>query len=101
MIVASIMRACLPLGLHVSRLFKPIADGLETPTLLAPPDNDIEAELRRNIFWLAYALERLNGCGNGWPLSIDDLDVSQLLPVNQMSFSLGVSTHFPSDDILS
>ncbi|KZV77049.1 hypothetical protein PENSPDRAFT_645787 [Peniophora sp. CONT] len=91
MIVASIMRACLPLGLHVSRLFKPIADGLETPTLLPPPDNDIEAELRRNIFWLAYALERLNGCGNGWPLSIDDLDVSQLLPVNQMSFSLGVS----------
>ena len=90
MLVAQIMRACLPLGLHASDLFKPINEGIGAPSILPPPMDDTEAELRRNIFWLAYCLERLSGCGNGWPLALDDQDVSQFLPVSAMNFALGV-----------
>lgn len=92
MLVAQIMRACLPLGLHASDQFKPISDGIGAPSILPPPMDGTEAELRRNIFWLAYSLERLSGCGNGWPLALDDQDISQFLPVSAMNFGLGVRT---------
>jgi hypothetical protein len=49
----------------------------------------IEDETRRNSFWLAYALERQHGCGNGWALSLDNQDVSQLLPVRGDQFLQG------------
>jgi len=43
------------------------------------------------VFWLAYATERQHGCGNGWALSLDDQDVSQLLPVRGDQYEQGVS----------
>ena len=46
--------------------------------------------MRRNTFWLAYAIERQHGCGNGWALSLDDQDISQLLPVRGDQFEDGV-----------
>ncbi|KAG6889195.1 hypothetical protein C0995_002910 [Termitomyces sp. Mi166 len=61
--------------------------------LQAPARNVIEDEMRRNAFWLAYAVERQHGCGNGWALSLDDQDISQLLPVrgDQFEHSILVS----------
>lgn len=45
-------------------------------------------------------MERMGGCSNGWALSLDDLDVSQLLPMRGVNFDLGVRRsrsihHFP------
>jgi hypothetical protein len=82
-----IVRNCLPLGLHMSEFFEPLSSAV---SLLPPPRDTTEAETRRNTFWLAYAFERLSGCGNGWTTTLDDVDVSQLLPTSWESFSLGV-----------
>jgi hypothetical protein len=58
-------------------------------SVLNPAKNVIEDEMRRNVFWLAYAVERQHGCSNGWALSLDDNDVSQLLPVRNDEFVNG------------
>jgi hypothetical protein len=38
----------------------------------------------------AYSMERQQGTGNGWALSLDDLDVCQLLPLRGDQFEQGV-----------
>ncbi|VDC06881.1 unnamed protein product [Peniophora sp. CBMAI 1063] len=91
MLSAQVLRACPPLDLSRAPMFQPLTNGTMVPSLLAAPIDAQEEETRRNVFWLAYALERLSGCGNGWPLSLDDKDVTQLLPVDAMSFALGMS----------
>ncbi|KAI0028073.1 hypothetical protein K488DRAFT_28114, partial [Vararia minispora EC-137] len=88
-ISAKILRNCLPLGLHMSEAFHPLTHS-EIISLIPPPTDPLDAEMRRNIFWLAYALERQSGCGNGWPLSLDDIDISQLLPLSSGGFSFGI-----------
>ncbi|THV08165.1 hypothetical protein K435DRAFT_1805 [Dendrothele bispora CBS 962.96] len=50
----------------------------------------VEDETRRNAFWFAYAMERQHGCSNAWALSLDDQDVTQLLPVRSDQFEQGV-----------
>lgn len=60
------------------------------PSVLAPAKSVIEDEIRRNTFWIAYAMERQQGTGNGWALSLDDLDVCQLLPLRFDQFEQGV-----------
>lgn len=42
------------------------------------------------MFWLAYCTERLHGCSNGWAMTLDDQDVSQLLPVRGDHYEKGV-----------
>ncbi|KAG6877642.1 hypothetical protein C0993_005351 [Termitomyces sp. T159_Od127] len=64
--------------------------------LQAPARNVIEDEMRRNAFWLAYAVERQHGCGNGWALSLDDQDISQLLPVRGDQFENSVISRYAS-----
>ncbi|KAJ7070941.1 hypothetical protein C8F01DRAFT_1108418 [Mycena amicta] len=59
-------------------------------SILSPAPTVIEDETRRNLFWLAYCSERLHGCSNGWAMSLDDQDVSQLLPVRGDHFEKGV-----------
>lgn len=46
---------------------------------------------RRNSFWLAYAMERQQGCSNGWALSLDDNDITQMMPAKSDLFDSGVS----------
>jgi hypothetical protein len=60
-------------------------------SILPPAQTIVEDETRRNAFWLAYATERLYGFDVGWALSLDDDDVSQLLPVRGDQFMQGVS----------
>ncbi|KZV75415.1 hypothetical protein PENSPDRAFT_89785 [Peniophora sp. CONT] len=97
MLSSQVLRACPPLDLSRATMFQPITTGTMAPSLIAPPADAQEEETRRNVFWLAYALERLTGCGNGWPLSLDDKDVTQLLPVDAMTFALGMSWPEPQE----
>lgn len=91
MTIAQAIRASLPLGLNVDAPFFPISDALRTPSLLPTPRSVVEGEVRRNTFWLLYAMERMGGCSNGWALSLDDQDISQLLPMKGVNFENGVS----------
>ncbi|KAI0691177.1 hypothetical protein BC835DRAFT_1432535, partial [Cytidiella melzeri] len=60
------------------------------PSVLPPAKSVIEDEIRRNTFWIAYSMERQQGTGNGWALSLDDLDVCQLLPLRGDQFEQGI-----------
>jgi hypothetical protein len=60
-------------------------------SIIPPPRTAIEDETRRNIFWLAYAIDRQHGAGSGWAISLDDDDIAQLFPVTMEQFVSGVS----------
>ncbi|KAF9015250.1 hypothetical protein BDQ17DRAFT_1340740 [Cyathus striatus] len=83
------LRLCVPLGLNMCPPFHSISKSERPPSILPPARTVIEDEMRRNAFWLAYAAERQHGCGNGWASSLDDQDVSQLLPVCGEQFEKG------------
>lgn len=91
MTIAEAIRAAVPLGLNVESSFSPLSDSIRNPSLIPPPETVVEEEVRRNTFWLLYAMERMGGCSNGWALSLDDQDVSQLLPMNGFHFEQGAS----------
>lgn len=83
------LRIALPLGLNVCPPFHSITNSVRPLSILPQARSVIEDETRRNVFWLAYALERQHGSGNGWALSLDDGDISQLLPVRNDQFDAG------------
>lgn len=84
------MRFSVPIGLNVCPPFHSIARVLRAPSIIPPAKTVIEDETRRNTFWLTYATERLYSSGNGWAMSMDDEDISQLLPVRRDHFEQGV-----------
>ncbi|KDQ63649.1 hypothetical protein JAAARDRAFT_148211 [Jaapia argillacea MUCL 33604] len=83
------LRGAVTAGLSSCPPFHTIAKTTRPLSIIPRAATVIEDEMRRNAFWLAYAIERLHGCGNGWALSLDDLDVSQLLPVRGDVFQQG------------
>lgn len=100
------LRLAVPLGLNVCPPFHSITKAVKPVSILPPARTVIEDETRRNsmwlrlleppieqifeAFWLAYATERQHGCSNGWAFSLDDQDISQLLPVRGDQFEQGV-----------
>lgn len=54
---------------------------------VAPNPNEwVEKEERRRIFWLAYCLDRYAGMGTGWPLMVDEDDILTNLPSSEEAF---------------
>ncbi|KAJ7169978.1 hypothetical protein C8R46DRAFT_1090719 [Mycena filopes] len=84
------LRVSVPLGLNVCPPFHSITHSIRPASIILPAHTVVEDETRRNVFWLAYCTERLHGCSNGWALSLDDQDISQLLPVRGDHFEQGV-----------
>ncbi|KAL6306492.1 hypothetical protein BKA93DRAFT_840803 [Sparassis latifolia] len=84
------VRFLMPLGLNVCPPFHGLYNGHRPPSLIPPAKTVIEDEMRRNVFWLAYASERIHGCSHAWAILLDDLDVSQLLPVRGDQFEQGM-----------
>lgn len=84
-----VMRLSVAEGLCSCPPFHTIANSTRPLSLLPRATTVIEDEMRRNAFWLAYCAERLHGCGNGWALCLDDMDVSQLLPIRGDQFLHG------------
>ncbi|PAV22369.1 hypothetical protein PNOK_0232600 [Pyrrhoderma noxium] len=87
------MRYLIPLGLNMCPPFHSISKSLRAPSIIPPARSVVEDETRRNTFWLAYATERLYSSGNGWAMSLDDQDISQLLPVRADQFQQGALIH--------
>ncbi|EJD03967.1 uncharacterized protein FOMMEDRAFT_19284 [Fomitiporia mediterranea MF3/22] len=84
------MRYLIPLGLNMCPPFHSISKCLRAPSIIAPAKTVIDDETRRNTFWLTYATERFYSSGNGWAMSLDDQDISQLLPVRADQFEQGI-----------
>lgn len=60
-------------------------------SIIPTPVTFMEDETRRNAFWLAYAIDRQYGAGNGWAMSLDDNDIAQLLPLSREKLDARVS----------
>ncbi|KAG9043658.1 hypothetical protein FS837_009293 [Tulasnella sp. UAMH 9824] len=64
-------RLCIPLGLTASPGYEPLS---RLPpnmlSLLQEPRSLVEAELPRNLFWLAFSIERIYTAATVWPLTI-------------------------------
>lgn len=50
--------------------------GLDVKQCLVPPRDWTEREERRRTFWLAFCNDRYASIGTGWPMLIDEKDVS-------------------------
>lgn len=64
---------------------------IDSTFVLPPARTVVEDEMRRNAFWLAYTQERHFACANSWALSLDNQDISQLLPVRKDQFEAMVN----------
>jgi hypothetical protein len=50
--------------------------GESVKQMIAPPRDWTELEERRRIFWSAFCSDRYSCAGSGWPMSIEERDVS-------------------------
>jgi Fungal specific transcription factor domain len=73
MSVGRAVRLAQMLGLH--RLD---GDDSTGKNILAPPNDWIELEERRRTFWATFYGDRWASSGTGWPMVIDENDVSKL-----------------------
>lgn len=60
--------------------------GLEVKQSLPPARDWTEKEERRRVFWMAFCIDRFASVGTGWPVLIDERDVSDASS-NILSFS--------------
>lgn len=50
--------------------------GLDVKQCLPPPKDWTEREERRRTFWMSFCVDRYASIGTGWPMTIDERDVS-------------------------
>ncbi|CAL1695475.1 unnamed protein product [Somion occarium] len=88
----STLRMAVSLGLNLCKPYPIITPSpvKYVPPFLPPAESFTEEEIRRNVFWMAYAMERLYGCGNSWAMSLSDEEISQMLPVTLADFEAGL-----------
>ncbi|KAK4917702.1 hypothetical protein LTR28_013238 [Elasticomyces elasticus] len=60
--------------------------GLDVKQCLPPSDDWTETEERRRTFWTCFCNDRYASIGTGWPMTIDEKDISTNLPVDEESF---------------
>ncbi|KAG9002104.1 hypothetical protein FRB93_011877 [Tulasnella sp. JGI-2019a] len=84
-------RLLATLGLNTSRAYTPLSRiPAEFLYVVRPALNPTEEEIRRNIFWVVYAMERLVNSTNVWALIFEDMDCSQVMPCRSKDFDTGV-----------
>ncbi len=64
-------RLCQMLSLH-----RVDGTGLEVKQIISPPRDWTDCEERRRTFWAAYCSDRYASVGTGWPMMINEIDVS-------------------------
>jgi hypothetical protein len=62
--------------------------GLDVKQCLPPPKDWTEREERRRTFWMAFCADRYASIGTGWPMSIDERDVSRAIAQNDQNANL-------------
>ena len=82
------------MGLNTTPTHGPLLRSWTMPSILGPPKDAIEAEMRRTTFWLAYCYERWQAASTGWAMGLDDEDISQVLSLPQKDFEQGVRIRY-------
>ncbi|KAG9043659.1 hypothetical protein FS837_009294 [Tulasnella sp. UAMH 9824] len=89
--IGSAIKLAASLGINVANGFEPLS---RLPpimlSLLGVPKTHTEAETVRNVFWIAYVMERIYCGGTVWPLTMNDEDISQILPCRLSDFNAGI-----------
>ena len=62
-------------------------EGLEVKRTLAPAKDWVDKEERRRTFWIAYCNDRYASIGTGWPMTIDEKDVSNTADIGDNQFN--------------
>ncbi|KAG9047470.1 hypothetical protein FS837_002184 [Tulasnella sp. UAMH 9824] len=94
--ITNVTKLAGPLGIYASEGFEPLSHlPSNMAFLFGKPKTPVEAETIRNIFWICYTMERIYNAGTSWPLTINDEDISQLMPCRFSDFITGenVPTH--------
>ena len=73
MSVARAARMALMMGLN-----RMDGGGVDVKQCLPPPKDWTEREERRRAFWMAYCSDRFASVGTGWPMIVDERDVSSI-----------------------
>ncbi|QRW20900.1 Fungal specific transcription factor domain [Rhizoctonia solani] len=84
-----------------SNFGNPLPNKIREKVLVGPPNTETDVELRRNIFWLAYCLERYHLFSSPWVFDISDEDVYQTLPGTLEAFESGFDDGQERQTILS
>ncbi|KAF8480648.1 fungal-specific transcription factor domain-containing protein [Gautieria morchelliformis] len=84
------LRYCVPLGLNICEPQVPLIRSWKSPSTIIPPSRTpIEEETRRNTFWLAYAMDRAHASGTDFAMTLDDEDITQVMPCLSQDFARG------------
>ncbi|KKA30434.1 hypothetical protein TD95_005218 [Thielaviopsis punctulata] len=83
MSTGSAVRLCQMIGLN--RLD---GSGLDVKQCLPPPRDWTEREERRRTFWMAFCEDRYGSIGTGWPMTIDERDITTHLPASEEAFEM-------------
>ncbi|KDQ09247.1 hypothetical protein BOTBODRAFT_37155 [Botryobasidium botryosum FD-172 SS1] len=84
------IRYAVPLGLNKSKDNDYLGAKDPMGDFFPPPVDTIEAEQRVQSFWLAYSCEKTIAPTGQYASSIDDEDVSQILPTRLANYESGV-----------
>ncbi|KAL2883127.1 hypothetical protein SGCOL_001315 [Colletotrichum sp. CLE4] len=79
------IRVAQMLGLH-----RVDGECVDAMPLLPPPRDWSEAEERRRTWWVIYCADRLVSGSTGWPVMINQQDISTHLPASDTAFETGV-----------
>jgi hypothetical protein len=97
-----LLRAIPPAGMNVCAPHLPLSRDAAVKAIVQPPSNILDDELRRNCFWVAYAMDRFHTSGVSWAsgkdifhwsawftiiAGLDDEDITQVLPLSVHSVS--------------
>jgi hypothetical protein len=63
--------------------------GPEVRQCLPPARDATELEERRRTFWMCFGADRLASVGTGWPMAIDERDITTKLPIHESAFEAG------------
>ncbi|CAJ2513439.1 Uu.00g015580.m01.CDS01 [Anthostomella pinea] len=83
MSTGSAVRLSQMIGLH--RLD---GNGLDVKQCLPAPRDWTETEERRRTFWMAFCQDRYASIGTGWPMMVDERDISSNLPSSEEAFNM-------------
>lgn len=62
--------------------------GLDVKQCLPGARDWTEREERRRTFWQAFCMDRYASIGTGWPMSVDEKDISTVLPASEEAYDL-------------
>ncbi|KAF2145361.1 uncharacterized protein K452DRAFT_264324 [Aplosporella prunicola CBS 121167] len=83
---------------QMGNLHKLDGAGLDVKQVLLPPKDWTEREERRRTFWMCYNIDRYASIGTGWPMTIDERDITTNLPASEEAFEKSKPMATPSLD---